>query len=147
MKNLRVAGLLMVCFLLGFVLVSVMSGCSENETVDQSSQRTEETGQSEPVVPAENPVADSNPGERPAEPNAQYASLFGFELDEHGNPVLQSGDWAQWGGTSYRNNTPQATGIPIDWNVGRLDRETGAWSGQKNIKWVSPVGSQTYGNL
>ena len=50
------------------------------------------------------------------------------------------------GGTSYRNNTPEATGIPTSWNVGRRDRETGEWSGQENIKWVSAVGSQTYGN-
>ena len=149
MKNLRVAGLLMVCFLLGFVLVSAMSGCSDNETVDVQPQPNDwagEPGQVEPVAPTEDPVADSGSEGLPAKVDEQYASLFGFELDEHGNPVIQSGDWAQWGGTSYRNNTPRATGIPIDWSVGRLDRETGTWSGQKNIKWVSPVGSQTYGN-
>ena len=57
-----------------------------------------------------------------------------------------AGDWNQWGGTSYRNNTPVGTGIPTSWNVGRRDRETGEWTGQENIKWVSGVGSQTYGN-
>ena len=60
----------------------------------------------------------------------------------------QSGDWAQWGGTSYRNNTPFGKDIPTDWAVGKFDRKTGNWQSDeaRNIKWVARVGSQTYGN-
>lgn len=57
-------------------------------------------------------------------------------------------EWAQWGGDAQRNNTPVGENIPTDWNVGEFDFETGEWdpTDAKNIKWVAPVGSQTYGN-
>ena len=64
------------------------------------------------------------------------------------NATIVAGDWPQWGGTTYRNNTPIAENIPANWNIGTIDRKTGEWSpdGAENIKWVSHVGSQTYGN-
>lgn len=46
------------------------------------------------------------------------------------------GDWPQWGGSSLRNNVPDVTGIPVQWDV-----ESG-----KNIRWSMPLGSETYGN-
>ncbi|MCA9168164.1 MAG: PQQ-binding-like beta-propeller repeat protein [Planctomycetales bacterium] len=57
-------------------------------------------------------------------------------------------DWNQWGGDSARNNTPEGTNIPIDWNIGSFDRKTGEWNKEKakNIKWVARLGSQSYGN-
>jgi outer membrane protein assembly factor BamB len=141
MKNLRIAGLLGFCFLIGFVLVAAIAGCSSSETgnteippavtpTDQS--ETNATTDTDAAVPTADSLAPEN--------------QFAFEFDDKGNPIITGGDWAQWGGTSYRNNTPEAVGIPIDWSVGRLNRETGVWENQKNIKWVSPVGSQTYGN-
>lgn len=62
--------------------------------------------------------------------------------------LAAGGDWPQWGGTRLRNNTPTATGIPTEWSTGEFDRRTGEWdsSTAKNIKWVSQLGSQTYGN-
>ncbi|MFQ5731259.1 MAG: PQQ-binding-like beta-propeller repeat protein [Planctomycetaceae bacterium] len=45
-------------------------------------------------------------------------------------------DWPQWGGTTFRNNTPVGVKIPTYWDV-----KTG-----KNIKWKAKLGSQTYGN-
>ena len=47
-----------------------------------------------------------------------------------------------------RNNVPEASGIPVDWDVGSFDRKTGEWNhdGSENVKWVARVGSQTYGN-
>ncbi len=45
-------------------------------------------------------------------------------------------DWPQWGGSTSRNNTPDAKNIPIKWDV-----ETG-----ENIRWSMPLGSETYGN-
>ncbi|MEZ6066857.1 MAG: PQQ-binding-like beta-propeller repeat protein [Planctomycetaceae bacterium] len=45
-------------------------------------------------------------------------------------------DWPMWGGSNARNNTPEGTNIPTDWDV-----EAG-----ENILWKAPLGSQTYGN-
>lgn len=57
------------------------------------------------------------------------------------------GDWAMWGGSPSRNNVPDAKNIPSEWNIGEFD-DDGNWvkDDAVNIKWVSPVGSQTYGN-
>jgi outer membrane protein assembly factor BamB len=57
-------------------------------------------------------------------------------------------NWAQWGGTPARNNTPEGSDIAIDWDIGQFDYETGAWdsSGARNIAWVARLGSQSYGN-
>ncbi|PQO32496.1 serine/threonine protein kinase [Bremerella cremea] len=57
-------------------------------------------------------------------------------------------DWPQWGGDSKRNNTPTASNIPTNWEVGGFDRSTGEWLKEEseNIKWVAPLGSQSYGN-
>ena len=64
------------------------------------------------------------------------------------NAVIKPGDWAQWGGSSYRNNTPIGENVPDDWDIGEFDRRTAEWdsSTARNIKWVARVGSQTYGN-
>jgi outer membrane protein assembly factor BamB len=57
-------------------------------------------------------------------------------------------DWAQWGGSSLRNNTPEGHNIPTEWAIGEFDYRTGAWNpaNAKNIMWVARLGSQTYGN-
>jgi outer membrane protein assembly factor BamB len=61
---------------------------------------------------------------------------------------VSPGDWSQWGGSSIRNNTPEGTNIPSQWNIGRFDRKTGEWQSEtaENIKWVARLGSQSYGN-
>lgn len=58
------------------------------------------------------------------------------------------GDWPQWAGTSLRNNVPNVTGLPIEWNIGDFDRRSGEWdqSSSENIRWFGQLGSQTYGN-
>lgn len=57
-------------------------------------------------------------------------------------------EWAQWGGGPQRNNTPIGKNIPSHWHPGEFDLDTGEWVREKseNIKWVSKLGSQTYGN-
>ena len=45
-------------------------------------------------------------------------------------------DWPQWGGWSGRNNTPNAVGIPTEWNV----------DDGEGVIWSASLGSQTYGN-
>jgi outer membrane protein assembly factor BamB len=57
-------------------------------------------------------------------------------------------EWNQWGGSPSRNNTPVAHDLPIEWEPGDFDYDTGEWQPEtsKNVLWVAPVGSQTYGN-
>jgi len=57
-------------------------------------------------------------------------------------------DWPEWGGDSKHNNTPVGENIPTEWEIGDFDYKTGDWDSTdaKNIKWVSRLGSQTYGN-
>lgn len=64
------------------------------------------------------------------------------------SPAEHTVDWPQWGGDSAHNNTPVGHDIPTEWQVGDFDYKTGEWdaSEAKNIKWVSRLGSQTYGN-
>ncbi len=81
--------------------------------------------------------------------NAEVAiDADALPIDKSANAPIKPGDWKQWGGTSYRNNTPMGENIPISWNIGDFDRKTGDWISDdaENIKWVSRVGSQTYGN-
>lgn len=48
----------------------------------------------------------------------------------------RKGDWPMWGGGPDRNFHSDEKGIPTTW-----EHKTG-----KNIKWVAPLGSQSYGN-
>lgn len=47
-----------------------------------------------------------------------------------------SGDWPMWGGTPDRNMVSTMKGLPSTWNI---EKKT-------NVKWVSSLGSQSYGN-
>jgi outer membrane protein assembly factor BamB len=81
---------------------------------------------------------------------ALEACLFGAGAwaADAGKSAKSNTDWAQWGGSPQRNNTPIGHNIPTEWNIGEFDYRTGAWdpSKAKNIKWVARLGSQTYGN-
>lgn len=57
-------------------------------------------------------------------------------------------DWSQWGGSPQRNNTPAAENLPIEWEPGEFDFDTGRWdpASSRNVLWVAPLGSQSYGN-
>ncbi|MCA9257943.1 MAG: hypothetical protein KDA61_02030, partial [Planctomycetales bacterium] len=56
--------------------------------------------------------------------------------------------WSQWGGSAQRNNTPDGSNIPTEWEVGEFDYVTGEWdpTDAQNIKWVARLGTQSYGN-
>jgi outer membrane protein assembly factor BamB len=56
-------------------------------------------------------------------------------------------DWPQWGGTASRAGVSDAKDLPVEWNVGDFDHETGRWVNDeaKNIRWVAKLGSTTYG--
>ena len=92
--------------------------------------------------------ATPNAGESNESPNKVTSTDPTTVGNPSENATLEQGDWAQWGGSCYRNNVPIAKNIPADWSIGTIDRRTSEWSqeGAKNIKWVFRVGSQTYGN-
>ena len=82
-----------------------------------------------------------------AEPDSTTTAAS--EADRTAAEVLRAGgDWPQWAGTSLRNNVPNVTGLPTDWNIGEFDRRSGEWdsSTAENIRWYAQLGSQTYGN-
>src|SRR5262245_34087416 len=61
---------------------------------------------------------------------------------------LPAANWSMWCGSAARNNTPSGVNIPTEWEVGDFDFRTGAWdsANAKNIKWVAPLGSRSYGS-
>jgi outer membrane protein assembly factor BamB len=61
---------------------------------------------------------------------------------------LPAGDFTQWMGSPQRNNSLTGENIATDWATGEFDRSTGKWdsSSAKNVKWVTQLGSQSYGN-
>ena len=93
-------------------------------------------------------VAQANDPQPPRQPLAQAGIPAQVQLKGSAAQAELTGDWPQWGGSSIRNNVPVGMGIPTEWDAGDFDRQSGEWisgSGEK-VKWVSRVGSQTYGN-
>jgi outer membrane protein assembly factor BamB len=108
-----------------------------------------------PAKPAPAKPADEPSPPQPAAPEAPQpaagevsAKPAASPIDKSANAPIKPGDWPQWAGTSYRNNTPIGKNIPTEWEVGDFDRKTGDWlsDNAKNIKWVAALGSQSYGN-
>lgn len=102
-------------------------------------------------MPADQKPADEKPADEKPADDAQAkntpAGDFKPAIDKKANAPIKPGDWNQWGGTSYRNNTPIVESVPTEWDPGSFDRKTGKWNRDgENIKWVAQVGSQTYGN-
>jgi outer membrane protein assembly factor BamB len=160
MKRLQGVIAVAVGILLGFLSLVVFSACGPTqplniENIDLSDDAPQvqapqaETPQPEAIqaeTPDDTQLASTDDINRSAEP-AVAADAPAGDPSQKSAPV-EPGDWPQWCGTSYRNNAPIAENIPSVWNVGSFDRKTGAWQSEEaqNIKWVAPVGSQTYGN-
>lgn len=121
---------------------------------------TPEPGKTEPEKTEPDKTTNDNPTSEPAvkaevkpAPAAGTATIAKKpraprpEVDKS-NWKAKPGDYPQWMRTAERNNVVDAMNIPSNWNVGGFDRKTGAWKKDKakNIKWVVPLGSQTYGN-
>ncbi|GIX02134.1 MAG: hypothetical protein KatS3mg112_1071 [Thermogutta sp.] len=67
----------------------------------------------------------------------------------NGDQTTRAGDWPQLGGASTRNNVSSATGLPATWSMGEVDRAAGRWIGgptARNIRWVTPLGTESYGS-
>jgi outer membrane protein assembly factor BamB len=87
----------------------------------------------------------------PAGPKVKATQVSTAKSGYRPNPLADAKvgpqDWNQWGGTPDRNNTPDATNVPTEWDVGEFDGD-GKWvpGSGTNIKWVAQLGSQSYGN-
>ena len=95
--------------------------------------------------------AEKAPAEKPAEPKPDEPKTDEPKAKTGDSAAASSGkpgEWNQWGGSAQRNNVVTGNHIPTEWDPGQFDRKTGKWKPEtaKNIKWVSPLGSQTYGN-
>jgi len=57
-------------------------------------------------------------------------------------------DWPQWGGHAHRNMFSAEKGLPDRFDPGKLKKGTEEVDLEttKNVKWVSKLGSQSYGN-
>jgi len=58
-------------------------------------------------------------------------------------------DWPQLGGSPSRNAVAITAALPVEWNLGAIDRATWEWKGgpqAQNILWVAPLGTQSYGS-
>lgn len=104
--------------------------------------------------PEETTKPEAKPNDAP-KPNDSGAAANGDVPKVAARPVVPSANeneltltWNQWGGSSARNNTPNAKNLPTDWKIGEFDDDTGEWKKEnaKNIKWVAKLGSQSYGN-
>lgn len=69
---------------------------------------------------------------------ALAVGVCGLALSSHAEPLEKAkrGDWPMWGGSPDRNMVSGEKNIPAKWNI----------KDKTNIKWVAPLGSQTYGN-
>jgi outer membrane protein assembly factor BamB len=113
-----------------------------NPAADEKSDTEEKTATDEkPAVAGENEVALAVKA-KPAAADAAADEALAANAD------VGPKDWPQWGGSKKRNNVPHTTGVALEWNIGKFDRETGDWieEDSENIKWVARLGSQTYGN-
>ena len=103
--------------LLVVLAAAIAGGC---EVFLSTGDKSAEEGAKAPGSPAADAPA---PAEKPA------------EVKKTKKVVAES--WPTWGGQVSRNMVNSfARGIPSEWDV-----ETG-----KNIKWTTPLGSQSYGN-
>ncbi|MDA1052793.1 MAG: PQQ-binding-like beta-propeller repeat protein [Planctomycetota bacterium] len=147
MKTTQTVLALTLALVSGMIATALLSGCQKPSTPRTSGSTGSNTTAvddvtiSIPEVAVGESIAPEPAGEVAEKPAAG-------PVDKNANAPVKPGDWPQWAGTSYRNNTPIGKDIPIEWNVGGFDLKTGDWISDdaKNIKWVAAVGSQTYGN-
>lgn len=122
-------------------------GAPEGELVEPTVETPEATEAEKPGEPAEEMPAE---GAKPAakEPAPQEKPEAKEAPAEEAAAAKKSGDWNQWAGSPIRNNTPEGHDIATEWTPGEFDDETGEWkkATATNIKWVSRLGSQSYGN-
>jgi outer membrane protein assembly factor BamB len=79
--------------------------------------------------------------------DAKAPTTTATTLSLKGDKKVQPGDYNQWLGSPLRNNVLDAKNVPSDWTI-TMDSKSGKFVPEKskNVKWATPLGSQTYGN-
>lgn len=146
MQSLKAVAAIFVALLFGTIVATFVPGCQPAVPSRASASGTtagHSTDGAPEIAAAAVEIKDDTPvEEKPTD------KLTADDATPRQNPTIKPGEWNQWGGNSLRNNVPVAEGIPTTWAPGEFDRRSGAWNPAtaKNIKWVAPLGSQTYGN-
>jgi outer membrane protein assembly factor BamB len=130
----------------------LLVGCQQEElTTATAGSGTSATGMpdgidtteilSVPALDSLDPAATESPTEsNPTDPSSEDAvDLTGADTGAPTDSVT-SGDWPMWGGDASRNMLNATTGISLDFKPAKT-LEKG-----KNLLWIAPLGSQTYGN-
>ncbi len=144
MRHFQALAAIVAALVCGTIVVTWFTGCQPAVPPPPAATPTASTTTTSggPGLTSKGEVPDEKPAdEKPADDKTDDTAAVTI-------PDLKPGDWNQWGGSSLRNNTPVAEGIVTEWAPGDFDRKTGAWKPEtaKNIRWVTPLGSQTYGN-
>ncbi|HEV7226545.1 MAG TPA: PQQ-binding-like beta-propeller repeat protein, partial [Pirellulales bacterium] len=113
-----------------------------SETKDAPAQeKPEQAAPKEEAEPAKDDAPEEKSATKPPKANAVASS-------KQPAGEAKGGDWNQWAGSPSRNNTPEGKNIATEWELGEFDDATGEWlkKNAKNVKWVSRLGSESYGN-
>ncbi|OYP34890.1 PQQ-binding-like beta-propeller repeat protein [Rhodopirellula sp. MGV] len=117
-------------------------------TVSATASETPIAAATEPAASEPEATIAAKPADESAKPAEDTATTLVSEASSPEDVLSSGGDWPQWGGSRFKNNTPGVTGLPQEWNIGKFDRRSGEWDKSKaeNIAWYANLGSQTYGN-
>ena len=138
MQQIPALTFVLLARLIGLGCDVVANAADADPATSKATQRTESSSVSAPAL---------NLGKQATVVEGALKGVAGYTKYAAEVVGVGANDWAQWGGSSIRNNTPEAKNIPADWNVGKLDPNTGAWlnQGAKNIKWVAQLGFRSHG--
>ena len=119
MNSVRIISIVVAAFVLGAVTTSFVPGCRGSQPAEQD-DRPEKAAASDSTPRAPEGSLDADlPEKAVASVGQQPETVVG----ENGKAPIVPGDWSQWAGTSYRNNTPIATNIPVEWEIGDPPRD------------------------
>lgn len=129
----------------GLIAAASLVGCNKTGTEVATAGENNSMGEV-PAASAELTASTENANAAPAA--AEDAFGNSAAASDTSEPAAPNVDWNQWGGSPQRNNTPIGKDIATEWETGSFDLRTGDWkpTGAQNIKWVSKLGSQAYGN-
>jgi len=127
--------------------ISIASSCSRSQGESTTPQASSGQQATDPKSPASTTTVPKRSAEkaRSAEEATVAPPKSAAKTAQAGG---LSGDFNQWMGSLNKNNVRVAGSVPIDFDPGEIDEETGAWKEGtgKHVKWAAQVGSQTYGN-
>ncbi|WP_146600940.1 PQQ-binding-like beta-propeller repeat protein [Novipirellula aureliae] len=143
--------LIFVATVCGSLTSLALSGCGQPTSLHASTVSATETADSSccPCCPKATSCCSEEASAELLVSVKDDTPISGVQEYKSPEEVMESGDsWPQWGGTRLGNNAPNVTGLPATWIIGDFDRQTDAWDkdSSENIRWVTSLGSQTYGN-